>query len=708
MPRHEEGHRLLISLAAVSLDTETTGLSVHSDRIVAVAAVPLVGTSIEAGACFERLVRPDIPIPESSTAIHGITDAAVSAAPLIAEVLPLLNDFCAEAVIVGHNTAFDIAVLRAESARCGAAWWNRPWLDVGLLTLALNPALGDAGLESSAGWLGVPVVGRHSALGDALLAAEIFVRLIPRLRDAGVRTLAEAQRFQETPTGALAMQRAAGWFSTPALPEPSRLTRAPATASLARIDSFPYRHRIANFVSTAPSFVPGDTAVVEAAALLHRGRGDPVLVVEPGPARRTGIFTERDLVAAVAERGETALRCKVIDYATLPLVSVDQGAFVYEALGRMQRLGINYLGVTDDQGHVVGVLSARRLFESRSTHAILIGDRIAAAGNARELAAAAEALPRLAHALFDEGVRAIEICAVISDVIRHLTARAAALAELVLVAAGAGPAPTPWCVLVLGSAGRGESMLVPDQDNALVYLGSHEHGPWFGRLAETMVAILDEAGIPYCKGEVMANNEVWRRNLAGWRDEIGRWARMESEASVAGINAFYDLEAVFGEPRIAAELRDIATRCILAQEVTLATVARAVARVAPPIGVFGRFKLTGSRLDLKGGALLPLVTAARVLGLHVGSSARATPDRFREAHVAGLLNGVELESLIAVHELLLDVLLKQQLRDLAHGRPASYAIDVAELDTPTAERLRRALRHLGEFLRRLPELRPRP
>ena len=42
---------------------------------------------------------------------------------------------------------------------------------------------------------GVTIKGRHRALGDAMAAAEIFSRLLPRLRDADVRTLGEAQSF---------------------------------------------------------------------------------------------------------------------------------------------------------------------------------------------------------------------------------------------------------------------------------------------------------------------------------------------------------------------------------------------------------------------------------------------------------------------------------------------------------------------------------
>ena len=52
-----------------------------------------------------------------------------------------------------------------------------------------------------------------------------------------------------------------------------------------------------------------------------------------------------------------------------------------------------------------------------------------------------------------------------------MTARAAEIAEAEMIAAGHGPAPADYALLVLGSGGRGESLLAPDQDNALVICG---------------------------------------------------------------------------------------------------------------------------------------------------------------------------------------------------------------------------------------------
>jgi DNA polymerase-3 subunit epsilon/CBS domain-containing protein len=702
-----DGHRLLISLPLVSLDTETTGLNVKLDRVISVAAIRLRGMELVHSETFHELVKPDIPIPTSSTAIHGITDAAVVNARPFAAVLQALSDFCGNNVIVGHNTAFDIAILGNESIRWQKTWTARPWLDTGLLAIALNPGLGDSGFESIADWLGVQVTDRHSAPADARMAAEFFVRLLPRLRDAGVRTLAEAQRFQVTATAAVSMQKAAGWFDLGQTSAQSTITLAPTIAALERIDSFPYRHRIAEHMSAPPLFVADSVPLQEAIERMQVAGTGSLFTGDPRQPTTAGIITERDVINAIAARGSAALACPVRDFRSQPLICIEEDAFLYRALGRMQRLGIRHLAVTDQSGNIVGAVSSRRLLEGRTTQAILVGDRIADAQTPCELARAADELPELVAAMLTERVGSLDIIAVVSDVLRHITARATAIAERQLAAEGEGTAPVPWCMLVLGSAGRGESRLSPDQDNAIVYLGSALHDPWFEKLAVRVVDILAEAGIPYCKGEVMASNTAWRRNLAGWRDEIETWVTMQNSASLQNINVFYDFAPVYGERRIAAELHNLAIEAATAHDATFAKLARGVSRLRPPLGMFGRFELDNGRMDLKAGALLPLSAAARVLALSRGSSARTTRDRLREASLKSWLPAAEAESLIDVQQLVVDLVLKQQLQDLRDGIPVSDRIDVGRLDAEATQSLRNALRHIDRFLLRVPEFRLR-
>ena len=105
---------------------------------------------------------------------------------------PELAGYLDNTVLIGHSIGFDLAVLERECVRANIPWRGRPSLCTRLLSEIVNPALSDFSLDRVAGWLGVEVVERHSALGDATTAARVFQKLVPLLRNRGIRTLGEA------------------------------------------------------------------------------------------------------------------------------------------------------------------------------------------------------------------------------------------------------------------------------------------------------------------------------------------------------------------------------------------------------------------------------------------------------------------------------------------------------------------------------------
>jgi DNA polymerase-3 subunit epsilon len=106
-------------------------------------------------------------------------------------VLPLFARFAEDTVLVGHNVGFDMSFLRVKEAQTGVRL-SQPVLDTLLLDAALHPDHEHHSLEAIAARFGLGVVGRHTALGDALLTAEIFLRLLALLQQRGIGTLGEA------------------------------------------------------------------------------------------------------------------------------------------------------------------------------------------------------------------------------------------------------------------------------------------------------------------------------------------------------------------------------------------------------------------------------------------------------------------------------------------------------------------------------------
>lgn len=170
----------------VAFDTETTGMDARSDRIVSLAAVRFDGRGeVEA---FETLIDPRRPIPAESTRVHGIDDSAVRGAPVLEAALPGFRAFIGDGVPVAHMAAFDLAFLKAPLARAGLPALERI-LDTAVLTARLLPPLPELSLDALCSYMGIEPRGRHTAIGDARLAADVLLRLLPELERRGAVTL---------------------------------------------------------------------------------------------------------------------------------------------------------------------------------------------------------------------------------------------------------------------------------------------------------------------------------------------------------------------------------------------------------------------------------------------------------------------------------------------------------------------------------------
>jgi len=176
----------------VIVDVETTGWCPNEASITEIGAVRVKGGRVRAR--FSSLVNPGSLIPEPVTALTGISDAMVAAAPPLARVLPSFLSFADGCVLTAHNAPFDIGFLTAACTSCEVPWPAFRVLDtVELAHRVLGEnEVPDCKLATLAAFFGARTSPRHRALPDALATADVLTALLRRLAASGISTLSEA------------------------------------------------------------------------------------------------------------------------------------------------------------------------------------------------------------------------------------------------------------------------------------------------------------------------------------------------------------------------------------------------------------------------------------------------------------------------------------------------------------------------------------
>jgi DNA polymerase-3 subunit epsilon len=183
------------SLRYVIFDLETTGLSLHQDRVVSAAAYRVVGGRIALGDVFSSLVSPGRDIPSSAVIIHGIVPSMVDDAPSFAEVFEKFLGYLGTDILVGYHVGFDLHFLNIYMQQTHGFPVQNLVLDAQSMCrkVCFPPHLrsyagrlkGNQDLDTVAKHFDIEIQERHTALGDALATAMIFQRILLEIEKAG-------------------------------------------------------------------------------------------------------------------------------------------------------------------------------------------------------------------------------------------------------------------------------------------------------------------------------------------------------------------------------------------------------------------------------------------------------------------------------------------------------------------------------------------
>jgi signal-transduction protein with cAMP-binding, CBS, and nucleotidyltransferase domain len=479
------------------------------------------------------------------------------------------------------------------------------------------------------------------------------------------------------------------------------------------LDSFPYRHRVSDLMASPLITLGGEIPLQEACGWMVDHAVSSVVVLDGGQ-RPIAIITERDVLRAVAQYGAKALEQPLLTYASSPVHTIRAEAFVYVALGRMNRLKLRHLVCVDGRRRAVGIITAGALLAQRAGDTLRLGDQIVEATDAQGLASVRGALPGLAQALLADAVPVMTIAAVISGVMRDITRRACQISEQAMCQDPAwGAPPVPYAALVLGAVGRGESLLNGQQENALVYDGDASAAPWFEEFSRRVCTFLCDAGIAVSDRGTMMNRPDWCRSLQGWEEKLSQWLAAPTPDAIHNADIFFDYVLVHGDIPLVGRLRRVALGNARRAMTFLNVLGESMAQGNDGLGLFGGFK-TGEdgSFDLRVHGLLPVVQGARVLALHHGVASTSSAGRLLQVYHMDGLGLDHVESATQAQEEISKIMLQQQIKDSEAGNPIGTLVYPDALSPAEVSRLKEALHagdHLGLLVRdRLIEIVPVP
>lgn len=418
-------------------------------------------------------------------------------------------------------------------------------------------------------------------------------------------------------------------------------------------------------------------------AALVRLNDSDVRLIEDEHSLPYGIITRTNMLHAVMLEGHP-LDTPVGKIATFPVVHVDDGEFLFNAMIKMTRHRVKRVMVADGKD-AVGMLDMTQILSAFSTHSHVLTLSIARSTSVEELALASNRQRQLVESLLNNGIRTRFIMELISAVNEQIIEKAF---ELIVPPA----LHDQCCLVVLGSEGRGEQILKTDQDNALIVkdgLHWHQSEAVMNQLTHT----LQQLGYPLCPGNVMVNNPKWVKSQSEWKATISKWSKPTSAEQVMDLAIFTDVHAVAGNKALLEPIEQHLRKTMFNNMLALQDFARPALQFSLPLTLFGNVKKEKEGLDVKSGGIFPIVHGIRTLALEYGLEQKNTFERIHALRVKKILEPDTADNLSEALKLLFKLRLNQQLTNQhSHNR-----IDLKQIERTERDLLRHGLHVVKKF-----------
>ncbi len=437
------------------------------------------------------------------------------------------------------------------------------------------------------------------------------------------------------------------------------------------------------------------------AALAMTEKGYDAILISGEQGEPLGILTDEDIRKQSIAEGISPDQ-PVSSIMSSPLMTIPEKGMLYEAISLMQERELSHLGVRNQDGEIVSIVSNRELLQVHQYSVSMIKRQIENANTWQEAAQIGKRIPGLTATLLNTGsdaVNLVRFSAILFDTIVQKFIQIA-LAKL-------GDPPVPFAYILLGSSGREEQTLVTDQDNAIIFEDVEadrfeEVHEWFVKMGRFVSEWLHEAGYPYCKGKIMASNPQWCQPLSQWKRNFTNWISSSEPKDLLDINIFFDFRAVYGESKLCSDLHQHIRAVINKNPGFFIFMTGNIQKFKPPLSLFGNIIVGASKtqpeaFDIKQ-VMLPLVDMARIYALKEGIRETGTLSRLRRLSQLGTFNDRQFEARTEAYKLLMLMRFKHQTEQFSTGIPPDNFINPESISTMDKAMLKKIFGQISEFI----------
>jgi len=436
-----------------------------------------------------------------------------------------------------------------------------------------------------------------------------------------------------------------------------------------------------------------ESTLGQAIRTMHHAAVSSIIVIKDN-GHPLGILTDRDLRRLVATHYDPDQ--PIIEVMSQPVKTISPHLLLQEIQLTMIKSSLHHLCVTEDgtpNSKAIGMVTEHDVLYASATDPVVILKKLKSSTSIQELKEIRQKIDGIVPTFLNDDINRRITLSLIDRLNRSLIQKAVDLSLQQYNSIHEPLDADTFCFYNMGSAARGEQLLMTDQDNGMIIDDAHViRKNDYLHLAQSITANLHEIGYEYCPADMMASNLEWCQTLSEMKATTQKWIMSPGPQEVLMTSIFFDARFEYGNKTLFQDLFSHIKSLLARQDVYLRFLAKQAIAKPPPLSFFRKFIIEKDgdhkdQFDIKLRGLAPLSDCARVMALDNGFlTSSNTVERFENMKTSDEANAILYDDACESYLDLLHFRLHFALKNQDSGR----YINIASLEKIHKIQLRRA------------------